>query len=264
VTPVADTDPATALPAKVKLVAGHYDIVARAEGYGLRRFRLDAVAGKTGTATIAMAPNWASKHRGSTVTGDGTNLSNLIDDTESSDWTATSDTNVDESNPQAVVDLGGGRRLLTGITLSAMLNGGQGRFTALRQFRIETCDSSTGIDCDDPAAFEPLYTSPPDAFAGGVPRPLAPDLIFKYFDVPDRRATHLRLVVLDNQCTGGPDYQGEQDNDPSNSTDCPTASSEGQEVNAAELQVFPAGGGGAVTLKVRGDKRVPRKAHPRR
>ena len=55
-----------------------------------------------------------------------------------------------------------------------------------------------------------IYTSPDDAFPGGVPRPLAPDMILRDFDVPDTRATHVRLVVLTNQCTGNADLQGRE------------------------------------------------------
>jgi extracellular elastinolytic metalloproteinase len=60
----------------------------------------------------------------------------------------------------------------------------------------------------------------------------------------DSRATHVQLVVLDNQCTGNPHYQGEQDNDPANVTDCRLGSPSGgfvprgNDVRAAELQVF--------------------------
>ena len=48
----------------------------------------------------------------------------------------------------------------------------------------------------------------------------------------------VRLVVLENQCTGYAGYAGEQDNDPVNDTDCKTASDRGTIVHAAELQVF--------------------------
>jgi extracellular elastinolytic metalloproteinase len=44
--------------------------------------------------------------------------------------------------------------------------------------------------------------------------------------------------VLSNQCTGGPDFQGDQDNDPGNITDCDLGSVQGGNVRAAELQVF--------------------------
>ena len=45
-TPVADTDPATALGATVKLVPGTYDVLVQAPGYGLRRFTLTVTAGQ--------------------------------------------------------------------------------------------------------------------------------------------------------------------------------------------------------------------------
>ena len=60
------------------------------------------------------------------------------------------------------------------------------------------------------------------------------------FDVPDTVATQVRFIALDNQCTGGPDYQGEQDADPTNATDCDTGSDQGTFLHAAELEVFGA------------------------
>jgi hypothetical protein len=50
--------------------------------------------------------------------------------------------------------------------------------------------------------------------------------------------------VLANQCTGGPAYQGEQDADPSSTTDCDTnvsastAASSRRFVRTAEIQAF--------------------------
>ena len=58
------------------------------------------------------------------------------------------------------------------------------------------------------------------------------------FAVPTTSATHVRLRVLTNQCTGAPDYQGDQDNDPDNVTDCDDGSTQDENVRAAELQVF--------------------------
>jgi extracellular elastinolytic metalloproteinase len=71
-----------------------------------------------------------------------------------------------------------------------------------------------------------------------APRPRAPDLIMRSFVVPRTRATHVRLRVVANQCTGGPDYAGEQDEDPRARTDCATASAQALNVRAAERQVF--------------------------
>jgi len=75
-------------------------------------------------------------------------------------------------------------------------------------------------------------------FDAGVPRPLAPQLNFQSFEVDDTNATHVQLRVLDNQCTGTPEYQGEQDADPANSTDRDMNSTQGEIVRAAELEVF--------------------------
>ncbi len=44
--------------------------------------------------------------------------------------------------------------------------------------------------------------------------------------------------MLTNQCTGTPAYQGDQDDDPRNVTDCDEGSTQDDNVRAAELQVF--------------------------
>ena len=43
---------------------------------------------------------------------------------------------------------------------------------------------------------------PADAFPGVAPRPVAPNLTLRTFDVPDTTASAVRLVALENQCTG--------------------------------------------------------------
>ena len=48
----------------------------------------------------------------------------------------------------------------------------------------------------------------------------------------------MRLVALENQCTGTAAYAGEQDNDPSNATDCKANSDADLSVRAAELEVY--------------------------
>ena len=71
-----------------------------------------------------------------------------------------------------------------------------------------------------------------------MPRPVAPDQTLRTFAVPATKAAAVRLVALENQCTGNAEYAGEQDNDPTNATDCATASDRGTIVHASELQVF--------------------------
>jgi extracellular elastinolytic metalloproteinase len=54
----------------------------------------------------------------------------------------------------------------------------------------------------------------------------------------------VRFVVRDNQCTGQPSYQGDQDADPQNNSDCRVGNPgtplvpRNTEVHAAELQVW--------------------------
>jgi hypothetical protein len=58
------------------------------------------------------------------------------------------------------------------------------------------------------------------------------------FSFKPTKASAVRLVVLNNQCTGFAGYAGELDNDPITTTDCATGSERGTVVHAAELQVF--------------------------
>ncbi len=83
-----------------------------------------------------------------------------------------------------------------------------------------------------------MYTSPADAFPSIRPRPRVTDLALRSFAIPSTRATHVRLEVVDSQCTGGPAFAGEQDADPRSATDCATATTAFNDVRAAELQVF--------------------------
>jgi hypothetical protein len=75
---------------------------------------------------------------------------------------------------------------------------------------------------------------------------LAPDLLVRQFDIPDTTATHLKLIVLNNQCTGAAEYRGDQDNDPTSDSDCVSGSSttnpllapKAPTVKAAEIEAF--------------------------
>ena len=104
-----------------------------------------------------------------------------------------------------------------------MLSLGQNRFTALRQFAIQACNASTlerrlhAADRLHHRLHEPGRTRS----RVGSPRPVSrTELLLRSFDIPATTATHVRLVVLTNQCTGAAAYQGEQDSDPINDTDC--------------------------------------------
>jgi hypothetical protein len=251
VTPIADSDPATPLGATFRIVPGEYEFVARGNGWGMERFSFSVGAGQVRDMPVNLRPNLASSARGAAATGDGVNLAELIDDTEETNWASLTGpvggkqvtVRLDPSQPSIHI-----RR----VQVSAMLRpnngdaedpGGQNRFTALRSFELSACEAKRGVNCSQDSQFTRIFTSPPDAFPSGVPRPRAPELIMRSFDVPQTKATHVRIRVLTNQCTGGPAYQGDQDDDPGNSTDCDQTTLAGFDVNdervrIAELQVF--------------------------
>lgn len=227
---------------------GTYEFVANAPGFGHVRFRQTLRSGNDKTVTIRFSRNWASSALGATAVGDGTGVANLIDDTEGTNWTAAGTIdgagNLSVAGRRVTVDLAGDvAQRIRFVQVSALLltPPAQNRFTALRQFEIWACDSSTGADCSTDAGYTLTYTSPADAFPGDPPRPVAPHMILRSFDIPDTMATHLRLVVLTSQCTGGPDFQGDQDADPANNADCDSnvgATASRRFVRAAELQAF--------------------------
>jgi hypothetical protein len=246
-TPIADTDPGTPLSDTFKLVPGTYELVARADGFGHTRTAVTVRAGQLRDLAVNMPLNLASGANGATATGDGVNLGALIDDTEMTNWASLGSP---IAGKQVTVRLDPSRRNQTfdRIQVSAMLrhrivsdpndSGSQSRFSALRSFELLACEARGAVDCSQPSQFTPVFTSPADAFPSAIPRPRAPELIVRSFDVPATRATHVRLRVLTNQCTGAPAYQGDQDDDPRNVTDCDEGSTQDDNVRAAELQVF--------------------------
>jgi extracellular elastinolytic metalloproteinase len=260
VSPIADTDPATAgqnLDATAQFAPGTYEFVAHAPGYGHLRFTRTFRAGQTVTVGIPMRTNWASQAKGATATGDGTRFADLIDDTERTNWERTG-AQPDIRGSQVTVNLSGTVQTVRRVQVSAMLLPGQNRFTALRQFEVQTClESATNANCTLPSGWTTQLTSAADAFPGVPPRPASPDLILRSFSLPAAvKATHVRIVVLTNQCTGEDAFQGEQDNDPTSGSDCREGSPgtgstiqligdlpqvlapRDNEVRIAELQVF--------------------------
>ncbi|MFN2470592.1 MAG: M36 family metallopeptidase [Gaiellaceae bacterium] len=201
-------------------------------------------------------------------------MDNLLDDTEDTQWEVVNmggNTNV--VKPFVIVKLGQ-RKMVRFAKISGVVEpataGQGGRVRALRRFRLEACDE-TGQPvgyCSLATSYTPtslLYESGPndnapspepyDPNAGcqiGPPcpethvsfpahsfRPVAPDMLWRAFDVPlsrEQMATHVRLIALDNQCTGEPRYQGVQST--AANTDCDTFSSARDDLGMSELQIF--------------------------
>ncbi|MEU5904681.1 M36 family metallopeptidase [Micromonospora sp. NPDC047467] len=242
-TPIADTDPATPIPDTVELVAGTYDLLAVAPGFGHQRLSVVAKAGKKGHIDLRMSRNLASTASGATITGDGVNLDRIGDDTEATNWASLDGV----AGKQVTVALPGtAPQLIKRVNVSAMLRpaitgdadtGSQNALSALRSFAVSACNAKT-TDCADPTRWKRIYTSADDAFPGGTYRAYTRDINLRTFAVPTTHATHLRLEVLASQCTGGPHYAGEQDDDPATTTDCATASPARGQVRIAEFQAF--------------------------
>ena len=263
VSPIADTNPATTgenLDNVADMAPGTYEFLAHAPGYGFFRFEKTVYRGEESTFEVRFAQNVASANAGAAATGDtagadaaaqAATLRNLIDDTENTQWetagNATGPLSVD--GKKVTIDLAGTEPVtVRDVQVSAMLRSGQSRFTALRQFEVWACNNGGSssfnhdgptADCSTDAGYRKVYTSPADAFPGNSPRPVSPSLILRSFDISNTKATHLRFVVKTNQCTGGPNFLGEQDADPANATDCPSAGPATTKfVRAAEFQAF--------------------------
>ena len=190
-----------------------------------------------------MRTDLASSGAGASASGDGINLAGLIDDDEATNWASLGSA---VAGKQVTVDLAGGAQQVRRVQVSAQLRpaiagdadpGGQARVSALRQFRILACEAKERSR----APMRPTYvvfTSASDAFPSIAPRPRAPELTIRSFAIPNAKATHLRVEVLTNQCTGAPDYAGDQDDDPLNVTDCAAGSVQDDNVRIAEFQAF--------------------------
>ncbi|WP_234361767.1 M36 family metallopeptidase [Plantactinospora sp. BB1] len=249
--PVADTDPATPLPDTFEVIAGtKFSFLAVAPGFGQSRFSREFRSGwgrhgdRPVTLELELDRNLASAASGATVAGDGVNADKLVDDTEATNWASLDGV----AGRQVTVDLAGDRpQTVRRVNVSAYLRptnaadpadpGSQNALSALRSFAVLACDASR-VDCTVDANYRKVYTSRPDAFPGGKYRAYSRDLNLRTFDIPRTVATHLRIQVLHSQCTGGPEYAGEQDNDPATSTDCGTSSPARSQVRIAEFQAF--------------------------
>ena len=272
---------------------GTYRLFVVAPGFGHLRTTMTVTAGTTKTVTLALRPNLASSAAGAEATGDGGGLEFLIDDSEGTNWAVINEGDV--RGKQVTVDLAGGRQLVREVQVSAVNRpglcdgatgddptetggvlctdaeeapydtGGQNRFAALRSFEILTCDATTGSACEEEGDFVSRLVAK-DAFPADRPRPTVKDLNLRAFAIPDTQATHVRIKVVDNQCTGGPLYTAaaNPENNPLSDPDCAngqltTASAAGapattlnnsqlQRARIAELQVFSTRSGAAPTV----------------
>jgi extracellular elastinolytic metalloproteinase len=231
----------------------NYNFVAVAPGYGHLRFRVqDLKAGEVRDITLHMPTNYASAAQGATVTTDapatGTSVTpgNLIDDAEATSntqsCTPTATCLVPVNGRWVVIKLGANAPVkVDRLGVSAMFSS---RFVGLRSFDAYSCNqgtSSANPTCDGSidAGWAKIITGRPDSFPGVNPRPGTQDESLRYFNAKplSQAATHVKFVVTNNQCTGQPSYQGDQDLDPNNNAECRTGIRR-SEVHTAEVEVF--------------------------
>ncbi len=231
------------------MVAGRYSFVAQAPGHGMTRFTA-RVSGSHRTVKVRLPRNVASAAGGATATGDGVDLGALIDDDEGTTWASLGAQAEPVAGRQVTVRLAGqGPQKVRRVQVSALLRppnaqdpGGdttsQNRFTALRSFTVLACTASATVDCSQASDYRRVFTSPRDAFPAARPRPVAPNLTMRSFTIPKTTATHLRFEVAASQCSGNPDYAGQQTNDPNVPTDCVSGSVISGQVRAADFEAF--------------------------
>lgn len=235
--PVADTDPATSLDETFTTVPGTTTYTVTAPGHAQKQLTFTSKPGQTRNMPAPLTTNLASTQAGATVTGVGTKVPAMVDGDEGT--TATTTDAPTAAQKVFAVDLVGGRQVVRRVQVSALPEpGSAGRFQNLRQFKVWACDAKGRVLCDQDADYRAVFTSAPDAFPGTAPRPVAPELKMRTFEIPQTAATHLRFELVTNQCQGGPAFQGEQDADPANATDCTTAYAGGQKVAVSEVQVL--------------------------
>jgi extracellular elastinolytic metalloproteinase len=194
------------------MVAGTYDITIQARGFGSRTIKNVTIeAGKNNAIRFILEPNAASSFNGATVLAssesDSNPVKNAIDDTEASVF-ATEAQEDGFKGAEMVVDLAGDKPLkISHFEVSGFKDVAKGRFATLKDFVIQT--SLDG---------ETWTTVLENQFTAQVPRPAAPDLHYKGFNLIEPvEAKYVKLIA-----------KSAQDN-------------EAQYVQIAELHVFASG-----------------------
>ncbi len=165
VSPLRTTSADGAFSAPV--VGGTYPVTIQARGFGAQTFRNVAVRpGQTTSLRFRLAPNLVSQANGATVVSSSAgDPGALLDDTEASSWKTVRRGNV-------VVDMGRNARV-NAVQVSAYTTS---RFEGLRDFTLQ-------VSTDGKVWRNALVKK--SAFGYQTPRPTAPDLHYKSFNLAD-------------------------------------------------------------------------------
>ncbi|HEU5140170.1 MAG TPA: M36 family metallopeptidase [Bacillales bacterium] len=173
------------------MVDGIYDITIQARGYGAQTLKdIEINAGDSNKMTIQLEPNLASSANGAEIDSVSSESSsnpvkNVIDDTEASVY-ASKQEEGDFSGAQFIVDLAGTKAVkVSKIQVSAYIDTGKSRFSALEDFTVLA--SKTGQE----------WTKIMEgSFPTKDPRPTAPQLHYKDWNIEEPvNARYLKLVA---------------------------------------------------------------------
>ncbi|MCW2499083.1 MAG: peptidase fungalysin [Frankiales bacterium] len=252
--PVATTLGGAQPDATADLIAGSYTLTVQAKGYGIQRFTTRYAAGER-THVLKLAQNVASSAYAPDVTANtgGVRLTRALDDTEASMAGFERPTGV--AGAELTVRFANGRQTFDKLAVSSLHHpneklpeGGTefgGRLLGIRAFDVL---AST----DGGKTFTKVYASSDDFFPAFRPRATAPDLLLRTVKLGKPvTADTVKLRVRSNTCTGGRDFNHEQENDPKSASDCRSVVLNTQRVTIAEFQVFRASGAAGPALVAR-------------
>jgi hypothetical protein len=238
--PVASTLGEDEVPPTARMMKGRYRLTVQADGYGIQRFTTEVKPGSS-TKVLKLQQNVASARFGAGIKGNagGLRLGRIIDDTEESNGAF-------DGQPvkgrTVTVTFGTGRTTFDKIAVSSLHHaaktlpeGGteiEGRLLGIRAFDLQ-------VSNDGGKTFRTFYKSADNFFPADRPRAVAPDLMLRTIKLKQAvTGNAIRMVIRSNTCTGGNDFNYEQENDRTTASDCRSTATNTTQVTITELQVF--------------------------
>lgn len=175
-----------------RMVAGTYDLLVNAPGFGVQTFKGVAVpAGRTTSVKLSVAPNLTSLASGATVVStssedDGLPGKFLLDDTAASVWSTKRGATAYNNGPDQRVTVKLAKpATINRVQVSAFKNTAGSRFAALKDFTFQVSD--------DGVLWKTVRTG---GFGYQTPRPTAPDLNYRSFSLDKPvKATYVRFFI---------------------------------------------------------------------
>jgi hypothetical protein len=250
--PIATTLGGDEPKATQPFVKGSYRVTVQAKGYGIQRFPLK-VRGGAQKVVLELRQNVASSAWGSGVRGNAgaLRLGRVIDDTETTNGAFDGQP---VAGRQIIVTFGTGMTTFDRFAVSSLHHPAQelpeggteieGRLLGIRAFDLQ-------VSRDGGSTWTTFYRSSDDFFPAKRPRAVAPDLLLRAIKLPKPvTGNAVRMVIRSNTCTGGRDFNYEQERDLTTPSDCRTVDpattdpATGEAVNntdkvtITELQIF--------------------------